>query len=94
MVDESVVVSAEQHQVVQVGPPAVGPGNQVMGVGPARRPITVGIAASVVSHVQGAPECSGGESAGAAGIEDLTAAAEHQRQDLGIARQSADGLDR
>jgi hypothetical protein len=37
VVDESVVVAAEQHEVVQGRGPALGPGGDVVGVGPVKR---------------------------------------------------------
>jgi hypothetical protein len=54
VVDESVVVAAEQDEVVQGGGTAVGPGGDVVGVGEAWWAVAVGEGAAAVADVQGA----------------------------------------
>ena len=59
VVDESVVPAAEQHEVVQVGGPAVDPRFDVVGLGPAWGPVTLGKRAAAVADVQGTAQRPG-----------------------------------
>ena len=92
LVDPGVVVGAEQGQVGQGGGPAVGPVLDVVGVAPLRWSPASGEGAPCVAG----PECGlqgGGDQAfGAPDVQGLALAAQHDRDDGGVAGELADGL--
>ena len=50
LVDDVVVVTAQQREVAQVGPPAVAPVVDVVGVAPCRLPVAPGVPAASVAN--------------------------------------------
>lgn len=89
VVDGAVVVSAEQHKVVQRGDPAVRPVADVVGVGPARWAVTPGERAPAVPDDQRPPE-SGGIGAGLpSDVQWLTCAAKDRREDAAVTGDAA-----
>ena len=87
----AVVVPAQQHQVVQAGRAVVGPVHDVVGVAHHRGLGAAGERAVPVAADQGPPQRGGDEPVGAADVEDLAAGAEGDGDDVGVARQPADG---
>src|ERR687889_2653412 len=69
VVDDVVVVIAEEHQVVQGGRSAVGPVLDVMGVGPPRRSPAAGEGASSVAGDQGPAQPGWDGPGGSANVE-------------------------
>ena len=94
VVDDAVVLAAEQDEVVQAGRAAVGPVDDVVGVAHHGWAGAAGEGAVVVAGDQGAPQGRGDESCGAADVEDLAVGAEADRDEVGVAGQAAYGGDR
>jgi hypothetical protein len=84
------MVTAQQHAIVEAGHAAVDPGHDVVTVGPPGRPITMRKRASTITKDQGAPDRSGEEAPLPPQIEKLARTAEHGRNDLRIAGQPPD----
>ena len=90
VVDDSVVVAAQQDHVLQAGFAAVGPVGDVVGVAHDRGPGAAGEGAVGVAADQGPPDRRGDEAVGAADVEDLAAGAEGDGDEVGVAGQPAD----
>ena len=90
VVDEAVVVAAEQDHVRQRGGSAVDPVHEVVGVAHDRWPGAVREAAVPVAEDQGLPDRGGDQALGAADVEDRGTCAEDRRDHLGVAAQPAD----
>jgi len=90
-VDESVVVAAEEGEVVQAGGAAVGPVVEVVGVAHEWWAGACGEGAVLVAGDQGAPEGGGDQAVQAADVEDLAATSEDDRDHLGVAGEAAYG---
>jgi hypothetical protein len=85
VVDAVVVPAAEQHTVVDVGGPAVGPMSNLVGVAPAGWGVAPGPDAVPVTGDDRA-QLRGGEGAGgAAGVEELRRRPHHDPGDGGVA---------
>ena len=89
--DGAVVVPAQQHEVVQGGGAAVGPVGEVVGVAHHRWPGAAGERAVPVPADQGPPQGGGDEAVRPADVEDLAVGAEGDGDDVGVARETADG---
>ena len=91
VVDESVVVAAEQDHVAQGGCAAVDPVLDVVGVAHDRWAGAVREAAVAVAGDEGFPDRGGDQALGAADVEDLGVGAEDGGDDVGVAADPADG---
>ena len=91
VLDQPVVVAAEQHPVGQGGGSAGRPWPDVVGFAPARRPVAAGEGAAAVAQDERPAQRSGEQPPGPADVEDLAAAAEHRRDDGGVAGEPAGG---
>jgi hypothetical protein len=85
VVDEPVVIAAQQHEILQVGRSVVAPVPDVMTLTPAGRPITAGESATPVAEREGAAEGSGDQAGLPAEVEGLAGAAEEGGDDAGVA---------
>src|SRR3954452_16255914 len=90
MVDDPVVVSAEQDEVVEAGLAAGYPVADVVGVTHHRWPVAAGERTVSVADDQGGPDPSGDGSSGAAHVEGFATGAEDGGDDLGVTRQPPD----
>ena len=84
-----VVVGAEEHAVGEVGLPAPGPRDQVMGLAPRRRDLAPARAAVLVTDAHGPPLRRLVETPAAAQVEDLGLPTQHGRDDVPGARQAS-----
>ena len=94
MVKDAVVVSAQHHEVRELGLPAGYPVRDVVGVAHQRGPVAAGERAVPVAKDQGGPDGEGDQSLGAADVEWFASAAEDGGDDLGVTRQPPDRRDR
>src|SRR3954454_3798074 len=94
VVDDSVVVAAQQGEVVQAGGAAVGPVSEVVGVAHQRWSGAAGEGAVPVADDQGGPERGGDQAVEASDVEDLALGAEDGGDDLGVTGQPAQHLGR
>jgi hypothetical protein len=92
-VDEPVVVAAQQDQVLQRGGSAVDPVHDVVGVAHDRGAGAAGEPAVPVPGHQGPPDRRGDKPLLTADVEDLPAAAEHDRDEFGLTRHPPHGID-
>ena len=91
VVDEAVVVAAEQDHVVQAGGAAVGPVLEVVGVAHQGWAGAVGEGAVLVAGDQGSPDGGGDQAVDAADVEDLGVGAEDGGDQVGVAGEPAYG---
>src|ERR687889_2148080 len=89
VVDDVVVVIAEQHQIVQGGRSAVGPVPDVMGVGPPRWSSAAGERAASVAGDQGPAQPDWDGAGGSADVQRLGVRAQPGGDDGGLAGQPA-----
>ena len=92
VVDDAVVMAAEQGEVVELGWAAVDPVGEVVGVAHEGWSSAGGEGAVSVAEDQGGPDRGGDRSAEAAHVEDLAVAAEDGGDDLGVTGQPAEGV--
>jgi len=85
LVDDPVVVSAEQAPVGVAADPAVEPVFDVVRLGPAGWPVASGEGASFVSLGDCLADGGGEQSVGPADVEDLGCGAHHHGDDVGVA---------
>jgi hypothetical protein len=90
MVDDSVVVAAQQGEVLEVGSTAGCPVGDVVGVAHQGWSVAAGEGAVSVADDQGGPDRGGHQSSGAADVEGFAMAAEDGGDDLGDAGQPTD----
>ena len=83
------MLPAEHDEVVEVGGPAVGPVQDVVGVAHHRRAVAAGEGAVPVAGDQGAPLGGADQPPSLAKVEHLAVGAEHGRDQLGVAGQPA-----
>jgi hypothetical protein len=93
VVEDSVVFSAEQHEVVQARGAAVGPVGDVVGVAHDRWAGAAGEGAVPVAGDQCPPLGGADQPAGLSQVEDLAFGAEDDGDEVGVAGESADGGD-
>lgn len=91
-VDEMMVVSAQQDEVGQCGDSPVGPGDDVVGVGPGRRSGAAGEPAAAITDGEGPAECGGDEAGAAANVEGLPYWVQDDAGDTGVAGDAPGGL--
>src|SRR3954453_12460232 len=89
VVEDPVVVAADEHEVVQGGGAVVGPVPEVVGVAHDWWSGAGGEGAVVVAGDQGVPDRDGDGAGGAADVEDLTPGAEDNGGDLAVTGQPA-----
>jgi hypothetical protein len=89
VVEDPVVVAADQHEVVQGGGAVVGPVSEVVGVAHHGWAGAGGEGAVVVAGDQGVPDRDGHGAGGTADVEDLTTGTEDHGDDLGVTGQPA-----
>ena len=94
MVDDPVVVGAEQDEVAQRGHPAVGPVGDVVGVAPGRGAVAAGEGAAAVTGDQSPAQPGGHRVGGPADVERLACLAEHYRDHPGVAGDPTGSLRR
>ena len=85
--DESVVVRAEQYQVYKGGGSAGPPGHDVVCMALGRWGVAAGEDALGVPQNERGSDCGGDEPLAATDIQHLGRAAQHDREDVGIAGQ-------
>jgi len=90
VVDDAVMMSAEQGEVSEAGSPAGRPVDAVVGVAHHRGPVAAGERAVPVSDDQRGPDPGGYQAFGPADVEDLGVGAERGGDDLGVAGEPAD----
>src|SRR5437899_12055079 len=83
VMDDAVMVTAEQHQIGHCGGSAVGPVSHMMGLTPAWRPITVWEGAAAVSGYQGPTHCRRHAVGGSADVQRLAVGAENHGDQFG-----------
>ena len=88
--DRVVVSGAEQHAVVDGGGSACSPGDDVVGFAPGCRHSAVGERAALVAGHERPSQVRWEETLGSADVQDLTLAAEDEREDVGVAGKLAD----
>jgi len=87
VVDDAVVVAAEQNGVGEFSGPAVGPVADVVSVAPAGGSVAAGEGAASVAQDEGSADGAGEQASLPTQVEDLSLAAQHGRQDSGVAGQ-------
>ena len=93
VVQQHVVVAAEQDPISQIGFPVIaGPLVNVVGFRPGGGAVAAGEGAAAVAGFQGAPDRGRGRVGEPAHIEWLAVCAEYDRDDSGVTGQSAGGL--
>jgi hypothetical protein len=92
-VDQGVVGTAEEHEVVEAGVAAVGPVSEVVGVAGEWHPAAAGEPAVLVAQHERFPDRCRHQALGATHVEHLAQRAEDGGDDLGVAGQPADGGD-
>ena len=92
VVDDPVVLGAQQHQVVQGGRAAVGPVPDVVGVAPAGGSAAAGERAAAVAHDQRPPQRGRDDAGAAADVEQGTGGVDDRDLQPGVAAESAGGL--
>jgi hypothetical protein len=85
VVDESVVVAAEEDAVVEAGFTPVYPVLYVVGEAPAWWPSTAGEGAALVSYDQGSADGGGDEASFPSDVEDLAGSGEYDGEHFGVA---------
>jgi hypothetical protein len=91
VVNDPVMVAAEENKVPEAGLAAVGPVLDVVGVAHDRWSGAAGEGAVPVAQDQGGPDGEGDQASGAAHIQGFAVARENGGDDLGVTRQPADG---
>src|SRR4051794_9942314 len=84
IMNQAMMVAAQQNQIAEVSAPTRQPRRQMMGVAPSGRPVAVREGAPPIPGDQRAPQRTGGQPTGAAGVENLPGTAEHQRKYPGV----------
>jgi hypothetical protein len=92
LVEESVVVAADQHEVPEGAGAAVFPGVDVVGVAEPGWGLTAGEGAAAVAQHQGAGDGGGGVAAGAADVEGDRAGFGEDPDEHGVAQQALGDL--
>jgi len=82
------VVAAQQDQIVQVGPTAADPVNDVVGVGPARRSVASGEPAASIAGRQCPALASGDEPVASTDVDRLTIRPEHDSMQSAVADET------
>ncbi len=85
MVNQVVMRKTEEHEVVHVRESAVGPFDDVMGLGPAWGPVTAREPAAPVADDEGFVLGVAGEASAATEIQDLARTLKEHGGDVGVA---------
>jgi hypothetical protein len=91
--NQPVVMSAQEDQVLQAGRAAIGPVNDVVRVGHHRRSGAVGEPAVLVASDECPPDGGRDEAAHPPDVEHLGVGSQHSGDDLGVARHASHGRD-
>ena len=90
MMDDPVVMAAQEGEVVELRLTAVDPVEDVVGVAHGRWSGAAGERAVSVADDEGGPDRGGDQAAEPAEVEDLGVGAEDGGDDLGVTRESAE----